>query len=305
LSVLHEAYFYRTMAEFVAAALPFVEEGLVTGEAVLVAVSAPQIDALDSALGPDHGVTFADMARLGRNPGRIISVWRKFVLGNTYAGRGCRGIGEPIWPGRTAAELVECQRHEVLLNLAFPDGPPWRLMCPYNTSTLDSWVIKEAARSHPVIGSDGTRMPSGDYEPDLGRLTPQLPPHPVPALEIAFTKANIRDVREAVALHAATTGLTVDQTGEFVLVVHELAVNSVHHGGGKGVLRIWQESGRVVCELTDEGVIADPLIGRSAPEPGARQGRGLWLANEICDLVQLRSSTEGTVIRVHMMEQPS
>jgi anti-sigma regulatory factor (Ser/Thr protein kinase) len=305
LSVLHEAYFYRTMADFVAAAKPFVEEGLSAGEAVLVAVSAPQIEALRPALGRDHDVTFADMARMGRNPGRIMSVLRKFVLGNTYAGRNCRGIGEPIWPGRTAAEVVECQRHEVLLNVAFPDGPPWRLMCPYNVSTLDSWVIEEAARSHPVIGSDGTRMPSSAYDPDLSRLAPRLPPHPEPALEIAFTRANIRDVREAVTLHAATTRLTVDQTGEFVLAVHELAVNSVHHGGGKGILRIWQEPGSVVCELTDEGVIADPLIGRSAPEPGARQGRGLWLANEMCDLVQIRSSTEGTVIRVHMLEQPS
>lgn len=38
---------------------------------------------------------------------------------------------------------------------------------------------------------------------------------------------------------------------------------------------------------------------------GARRGRGLWLANEMCDLVQIRSSAHGTVIRVHMMEQPS
>ncbi|MET0237466.1 MAG: sensor histidine kinase [Kibdelosporangium sp.] len=303
--MLHEAYFYRTMGEFVAAALPFVEEGLVAGEAVLVAVSAPQIAALDSALGAGHGVTFADMAALGRNPGRIISVWRKFVLGNTYAGRGCRGIGEPIWPGRTADELVECQRHEVLLNLAFPDSPPWRLMCPYNTSTLDAWVIEEAARSHPVIGSDGARMPSNDYEPDLSRLTPELLPHPEPALEFPFTLANIRDIRDTVAVYTATTGLTVDQTGEFVLAVHELAVNSVHHGGGKGILRMWRQPGRVVCEVADDGHIADPLVGRAAPKPGARQGRGLWLANEMCDLVQLRSSGDGTVVRVHKLEQPS
>ncbi|MGI8873571.1 MAG: hypothetical protein ACR2KP_04455 [Egibacteraceae bacterium] len=34
-----------------------------------------------------------------------------------------RGAGEPIWPERRPAELVECQRHESLLNVAFADGP--------------------------------------------------------------------------------------------------------------------------------------------------------------------------------------
>ena len=29
-------------------------------------------------------------------------------------------------------------------------------------------------------------------------------------------------------------------------------------------------------------------------------GRGLWLVHELCDLVQLRSSPAGTVVRMHM-----
>jgi hypothetical protein len=32
----------------------------------------------------------------------------------------------------------------------------------------------------------------------------------------------------------------------------------------------------------------------------ARQRRALWLVNQICDLVQIRSSDEGTVVRVSM-----
>jgi anti-sigma regulatory factor (Ser/Thr protein kinase) len=300
LSVLHEAYFYRDMAGFTEAARAFVEEGVAAGEVVLVAVSAPQIEALRQVLDPRAAVTFTDMARLGRNPGRIISVWRKFVRGNTLAGRVVRGIGEPVWAGRSTAELIECQRHEVLLNVAFVDGPQWRLMCPYNVTALDPEVLDEAQRSHPVVGSDGARTPSGHYEPDLGRLNPPLPPPSTPVRELVFSARNLREVRELVGEQADIAGLTKDQAGDFMLATHETAVNSVLHGGGLGSMRLWHEPGRLVCEFHDQGWIADPLVGRTAPAPGALHGRGLWLANELCDLVQLRSSADGTVVRMHV-----
>ena len=37
--------------------------------------------------------------------------------------------------------------------------------------------------------------------------------------------------------------------------------------------------------------------GRMAPTPAAR---GLWLANRLCDLVQVRSGEQGTVVRLHV-----
>ena len=38
------------------------------------------------------------------------------------------------------------------------------------------------------------------------------------------------------------------------------------------------------------------LMGRAAlPE-----GHGLWLANQVCDLVQVRSFPTGTVVRLHL-----
>jgi hypothetical protein len=78
-----------------------------------VVVSAAKIGLLRSALGCDADrVAFADMADVGANPARIIPAWRDFVAGNDLDRRRARGIGEPIWAGRSPAELVECQRHE-------------------------------------------------------------------------------------------------------------------------------------------------------------------------------------------------
>lgn len=300
MSVQHEAYLYRDLDEFVAAAQPFVEEGVAADETVLVAVRAPQIDALRSVLTSSNGVVFADMVELGRNPTRIISVWRDFIRYNVDAGRGIRGIGEPIWPGRNAAELLECQRNEALLNVAFADGPTWRLMCPYNITTLPPAVIEEALTSHPVIAVDGVRAPSDRYRPDLERLDGALPAPPPDAVTMPFTVGDLPSLREVVATLAARADLCADRAGELVLSVHEIAVNSIQHGGGKGLLRAWLDQDTVICEVTDHGWAPDPLTGRARPAATARSGRGLWLANEWCDLVQWRSWSTGTVVRLHM-----
>ena len=50
---------------------------------------------------------------------------------------------------------------------------------------------------------------------------------------------------------------------------------------------------------TDAGRIADPLAGRQRPTSGQSGGHGLWLCNQICDLVQLRTFATGSVVRLH------
>ena len=69
-------------------------------------------------------------------------------------GRRLRGIGEPIWADRSPDELVECQRHEALLNLAFADAGDFWLLCPYDVDALDPDVIAEAHHSHPAVVAD-------------------------------------------------------------------------------------------------------------------------------------------------------
>jgi anti-sigma regulatory factor (Ser/Thr protein kinase) len=52
--------------------------------------------------------------------------------------------------------------------------------------------------------------------------------------------------------------------------------------------------------VTDRGYITDPVVGRRAPKPMQDRGRGLWIANQVCDLVQIRSSDRGTTVRLHV-----
>jgi anti-sigma regulatory factor (Ser/Thr protein kinase) len=95
-------------------------------------------------------------------------------------------------------------------------------------------------------------------------------------------------------------GLGRDRADDLVLCADELAANSLLHGGGSGDVTLWRDHDTVVCEVSDAGTIDDPLAGRRAPSLDRVGGRGLWLANQLCDLVQLRSGAAGTVVRLHM-----
>ena len=297
----HEAFFYNDPAEFLEASVSFVREGLAADEAVLVAVPGQRAHWLRSFFGAEPAVQVLDMADVGANPARIIPEWQDFL--DAHDGRGVRGIGEPVWPGRSAAELAECVLHESLLNVAFESGPSWRLLCPYDAAALPGSVLDQARSTHPVVADAAGQRDSATYH----RVPPQralrgdpLPPPVATPVELPFTGGDLSSVRRLVRRHGLEAGLTEANTDDLELAVDEVASNSLLHGGGLGVLRVWSEDGALVCEITDEGVIADPLVGRRRPVLDRTGGRGLWIANQLCDLVQVRSGAAGTTVRLHM-----
>jgi anti-sigma regulatory factor (Ser/Thr protein kinase) len=295
----HEALLYADDAGFLDGTLPFIAGGLAAGEPVLVVLGAAKIDLLRRALGLNASlVRFADMADVGRNPARIIPAWREFV--DEHGGRPVRGIGEPIWAGRTPAELAECQEHERLLNVAFDHGTAWTLLCPYDTSSLSPAVVDEAFRSHPHVLDQSGTQPSGIYAVSVAHAGDPLPEPTVRPEALVFDADRLSRARRVVAALGETAGLDAARTGELVLAVNELATNSLRHGGGSGTLRLWRDTATIVCEVSDGGRIEAPLAGREVPDPDPESGRGLWLVNQLCDLVQIRSGPSGTTVRVHM-----
>lgn len=298
----HEAFFYAGPADFVEGTTTFVEEGLRAGESVMIALPSERLELLRTALGEDAGrVAFADMADIGRNPARIIPAWRRFVETNDGSGRAFRGIGEPIFPARRADELTECQLHEVLLNVAFDGLPAWRLLCPYGTEALDRSVLDEARRSHPYIYAIGSAARSDEFRSRAGPqlLEGSLPDPPRGCLELGFDARSLPEVRHVVARWAAPV-LRSSQVADVMLAVHEIATNSVRHGGGTGVVRCWQDGAAFVCEVSDRGHVGHDLVGREVPALEGEFGRGMWLANQLCDLVQVRNAPTGAVVRLRL-----
>jgi anti-sigma regulatory factor (Ser/Thr protein kinase) len=303
-SFQHEALLYAGDDGFLQGTLPFINDALAAEEPMLVAVSNSRIELLKDALRDDaERVRFTDMHVIGHNPARIIPAWREFLEEQVPAGRRVRGIGEPIWAGRSPAELTECQRHESLLNLAFDDGQPWRLLCPYDLDALPEQVIEAAERSHPFIARDASSRRSDAYLPEHeapGPFDGALPPPPTRPEERAFTGEQLSTLRSFVSQWTAGALGNAGRTEHLVLAVNELATNSVRYGGGRGTLRMWREADALLCEVHDGGRIEEPLAGRTRPTPDQAAGRGLWLVNHLCDLVQIRSSATGNVVRVHM-----
>lgn len=299
----HEALFYDGDAEFLEATTSFIEDGTAAGEPVLVAVDARKIELLRSELnGGGEGVRFLDMSQVGQNPARIIPLWREFVDANVAAGKTARGIGEPVWPERSTAELAECRRHEGLLNVAFDNGDAWSLLCPYDASALPDDVLEEARRTHPVLVDADGESASGVYDPRGARhpFEGSLPEPSEDVAELRFGAGEIGEVRAFVRSHATGAELDEIQIENLVLAVSELATNSVRHATGSGRVRAWSEPETFFCEIRDGGVIEDPLAGRIVPAADALGGRGLWIVNQLCDLVQVRSSRQGTTVRLHM-----
>ena len=77
-----------------------------------------------------------------------------------------------------------------------------------------------------------------------------------------------------------------------------LVVESVRRADGEARLRWWDAPGEAVCEISDRSVVDDLLIGRRPPA-GPRHDP-VWLANQVCDLVEVRSNDHGTTVRLHL-----
>jgi hydroxymethylpyrimidine pyrophosphatase-like HAD family hydrolase len=299
----HEAFLYRSQDEFLAEILTFIRHGVAEGEAVMVALAEPALSLVRTALRTDaKAVHFADMASLGGNPARIIPAWLRFVEEGCGGGRRARGVGEPVWPGRRPAEVVECHLHEALLNVALPPTAPLWLRCPYDAARLGPAVLQDVAASHPFLLDNGACRASTSYGgPGLAETVfrSDLPEPAAPTVDLPFGGARLSAARDLVLAHAVAIGVDDHLTGELTAAVEGLASSSLRHGVGSGTVRVWREPEAVVCEFRDAGCIDDPLAGRRTAEPQGSRGRVLRDAHQLCDLVQVRSNLHGTAVRIH------
>jgi anti-sigma regulatory factor (Ser/Thr protein kinase) len=135
----------------------------------------------------------------------------------------------------------------------------------------------------------------------LDAVAAPLSEPPEVAIQVPFDGTALPTLRAFVAHHAARAALRGSKVDEMVFAVNEIASNSVCHGGGRGVLRMWDDGDAFICEIRDDGQILESLADRQLPPADTTSGRGLWLVNHLCDLVQIRSSAAGTVVRLHAL----
>ena len=156
------------------------------------------------------------------------------------------------------------------------------------------------AALHAVLDGDAeTAVQFTDAVGGAVLIQEPLPAPPAGVEVHEFGVADLASVRRVASRHAAAAGLG-DRAADVVLVADELATNSVRHGGGGGALRVWRHGTSLICEVRDRGRVVDPFVGRRRPVEGQSGGRGLWMVNQVCDLLQVRSSAAGTTVRAHI-----
>lgn len=297
----HELYPYEGEPAFLQGAMSFIDDALSADETVLVAVSEDKQDMLRRALGRTAArerLSFVDTGALGRNPGRLIPAWQEWIAKSVSDGLPVRGISESPWGTATPAERGELRYHEWLVNRAFVDSPAWWLLCPYDTTVVEPTVLDSADSCHPfrlLEGVHGANPAFVDGPFDFDEFSPACDPDQV----LIYGAGDLGRVRDKVTACATRHGLAAQRLQELLVAGTEVATNSIRHGGGSGTLRTWVSGDTLICQFDDAGCIRDPLVGRMRPAPRQHGGRGLWLANQLCDLVEIRSTAEnGTTVRL-------
>lgn len=297
----HQAILFAGTDDFVVQATPLVKAALGAKRPVLVALTPGALGGLRESLGTDaEEVRWVDITGIGLNPARIIPLWRGFVAHHRKDGqaRPLFGIGQPVYAERTAAEMLEAERHEALLNLAFGDTSNFDLYCPYDVETLDAGVVDAAQQTHPHVHGTGALQPSPEYRPETlaGAFTAPLLTGEGPSWKMSLDHRPLAEIHRLVIDHArrlVPNGAHATRWGEVAL-----AAVAVSAGVGGECLRMWSEQARVVVEIEGRAPIVDPLAGREWPAPTGQPEHGLWLANQLCDLVQWRSDGRRSVVRL-------
>ena len=135
-------------------------------------------------------------------------------------------------------------------------------------------------------------------DPDVGRNV--RCEDRAPAEARVFQSLTVSAVRAVVSRHAAKAGMDAARRSDLVLAANEIATNSVRHAGGWGLLRIWREADALICEVTDQGSGLGALPAPRRPHTDQVDGYGLWLANKLCEQVEVSTAGGGTAVRLRM-----
>jgi anti-sigma regulatory factor (Ser/Thr protein kinase) len=287
----HDALTYAGEDDFVRFAATFLGMGIEDGEPGILISTPQRLVAVRDRLGAiGRDIRFVDTADEARNPAVALSVLQNFV--ESTEGRRVRGIGDLVHPGQLAAVASEAQMHEMLLNTPVTDDWNMWLTCPYDRELMvgDDYA-DEVAACHPARRTDMSNLVAKKFGSELPKRPHDAETFPVEVSELGSLRAIVRTA-------ATMTGLTDDRADEFVYAVNEVISNSFRHGDGKAEVALWAEGDSLVCEVQDGGRIVDPLTGRIPPSLTRSSGRGLWMVNHLCDLVQVRSPESGTYVRM-------
>src|SRR6266540_3629636 len=273
--LVHQALFYDSPEQLMATLAPFIMKALRRRHAILAVTTSDNIRAIESGLGGDaEEVEFVESSDWYHTPGQTLAAYHRYVQDQRGGHDRVWLIGELAWQDRDTAETDEWIRYDSAYNLAFA-GLPASIICLFDQTRLPPAIIADARRTHPLVTTPYGSSPTSEY-------------------------ADPPPVRAFVARHVAWWGLSPERIDDLVIAVNEVTTNAIKHGAGHGVVRVWREGSRLLCEVSDPGHVEDQLIGFVPGDPEADHGHGLWLTRQLTDTMDVRNSRDGTTVRLHI-----
>jgi len=301
---VHEAVYYGTADELVAATAPLLEQALRQGDDVALACTDENNRALKEALGDDDRLLVLPRPEIYTKAVTAVAYFRDFVAERIGEGAARVCVLGEVDFGTDQRALDEWRRYEALLNHAVSPFPVWSL-CGYDTRMLSDSALTTGEMTHPYLRRGGvqSRNPVRVDPEEVLRVTDayhSAAPEGDPTLTIpeVLDLAELHRRVEEVLLDA---GLVRESVEDLVIALHEVAINGLRHGQPPVSLDVWTAARRVECTVTDRGPgFDDPFVGyvRGGGDELPEGRFGLWLARQLCDEVVLGRTREGFTIRL-------
>ncbi len=297
-TLVHEALVYRSDDGLLSATLPHLRAGLAADDAVIAVLDDRKAALVQDRLGADaDAVQFLDPATVYRRPAATIAEYSRVF--DELDGRPARVLAE-IAAGDTADAWADWVRYEAITNEAFRSRP-CHVICSYDDRVVPGMVVDAVARTHPLLRAGATTRISNEFEDPrtvLAHLTPAFPVPTAPPDLALRVDGTPQKARQAFLAAAEAAGVDPDDAGELAVALNEVVTNAILHGGGDARLRLWWLGGAgLVAAVTDSGPgIDDPLVGFLPPHPAALGGRGMWMARQLFDRVELDDGPDGFTV---------
>jgi anti-sigma regulatory factor (Ser/Thr protein kinase) len=289
------------------ALLPFVDDGLRAGDLTVLTCPPETVTELLDVLGERAGPVESDrrisLTGVRAPDGFVVTRTLLERAGRTGSGR-LRIAAEVRAADDDPLVWREGERYEAAANVVLA-GAPLTALCVYDRSGVPPAILAGVRRTHPLLLEGGVVQPSrGFVEP---RVFVRRLPVPREAVESGPPVFAMDDVPTLPGLRRAVAAVLErwvsddEQRGDLHLAVSEIGSNAFRHGLRPVSVRVWADSTRIVCTVTDRGhVFDDPLAGY-APAHGldlGRGGMGLWLARKLWDTVDLVAGEQGLTVRL-------
>ena len=303
----HLAVVHRSVEELLETLAPLLRAAVTRGDLIWAAVNDATRNAIERRLGAATlGVVFGE-------PGQPYS-----YSAQTTAARRAARLRDMIGNGRAA--LILCDAATVAgpgtdaelwngvdasCNLAL-SGLPVTLICLCDVERTSDEAERFLYWNHPelLVGPTVCSNPRYRAPSEVLASTP-APPAPAlgpPSQEQPFANGSttLRGIRAWTKRHGLEAGLDPERIEGLVLAVCELVTNSLEHGAGHGTLSWWLRPGRVVTQIHDPGHMSIITPGLRRPDALAVRGRGVWMARQLCDVVHLWTTVDGTHARLEI-----